>query len=228
MGGPGTALPEAGAAIQEPAPVVAEVMSTEDRWKEQIGFITAYVLVVGVSAMQLWSTTASFQTERNISILSMNTPGQGLDVSLIEYQFLVIALAGALTAIGLSVVHILGRGLWLGIGFRSDGQSSASHADVGQGLRRLSAFAYDATLVLVLYFVAYLALLLCFLLSAAIEHLLQQGGRPLSGAGGIGRMGAVVILFILGIYLLLKFKEWAASLMYLLFKEVGLKTVMIS
>jgi hypothetical protein len=223
---PGTAITGTGTSV--PATGTAEVMSTEDRWKEQIGFITAYVLVVGVSAMQLWSTTAAFQTGRNISILSMNTPGQGTDIGFLEYQFLVCALAGALTAIGLSVIHILARGLWLGIGFRAYGQTPSPDTEIGESLRRLSEFAYDATLVLLLDFGVYLVLLLYYVCSAGIEHVLQHFGMSLKVAGWIGRMGSVLLFAIVGIYLVIKMSDWVARIISFLFKEVGMKTVMLS
>jgi hypothetical protein len=227
-GTPGTAIQVTGTTPPPPAAVVTEVLSSEDRWKEQIGFITAYVLVVGVSAMQLWSSTAAFQTGRNVTVLTMNTPGQGLDISVFEYQLLVTALAGALTALGFSVIHILARGLWLGIGFRADGQLPSHETDISDGLRRLSEFAYDATMVLILYFFAYSGTVLLFLFSAIFEHLLEYFGVPLRVAGWIGRMGSVLIFIVVGIILLFRFRDWAVKILSLAFKEVGLKTVILS
>ena len=210
------------------AAVVTEVMSTENRWKEQIGFITAYVLVVGVSAMQLWSITAAFQTGRNISILSMNTPGQGTDFGFLEYQFLVCALALALTAIGLSVIHILARGLWLGIGFRAYGQTPSPDIEIGDNLRRLSEFAYDATLVLLLDFSVYLVLLLYYVCSAGIEHGLLHFGVSLKVAGWIGRLGSILPFVIAGIYLVIRMRKWVTRIVYFIVTEVGMKTVILS
>jgi hypothetical protein len=213
-------------AMTEPVTQASDALPAEDRWKEQIAFLSGYVLVSGASAMQLWSSTAAFQTGRNISFWSMDLPGQGDDVHFIEYQFLTAALSFALTAIFLSVIHILARGIWLGIGPRSDGESPT--LAVSQKLKGLSEVTYDATLFLVFVVLGFLIFNMFLLFSTAVEHIFLHLHVWPNVAGWTGRIASVVALFGSAILAWTKMKDRISQTGAFIIREVGSKAAITS
>src|ERR1700722_18662127 len=85
----------------------------DDAWKEQLAFVSGYILVFGFAVMKLWPLAAGFQTGISVNAWTMNLPSEGVNTALLVFNYLTTALGMALTAITLAILHILSRGLWL-------------------------------------------------------------------------------------------------------------------
>jgi hypothetical protein len=92
---------------------MTDPIADDDNWKEQLAFVSGYILVFGFAVLKLWPLAASFQTGMNINFWTMNLPNRGVNTPLWVFWYLTGALGMALTAIATAIGHIMARGLWL-------------------------------------------------------------------------------------------------------------------
>jgi hypothetical protein len=174
-------------------------MPDDDPWKEQLAFVSGYILVFGFALLKLWPLTATFQTGMNISLFTMNLPQEGVKTELGVFWSLTALLAVALSAVFLAVVHILCRGLWLAFSIKP--ATSPLVTRIGRFLDRWRQLTYDAAFILLFYLVFVLALEALMMGSAGLERaLVSYFSLSMRAAGWTSRI--FVVLVFLALYFL--------------------------
>src|SRR5437879_10871421 len=95
------------------------VNPNEEASKEQLTFVSGYVLVFGFALLKLWPIAARFQTGMTVHFWTVNLPQEGVRTPLIVFWALTALLGLALSAVFLAILHILCRGIWLGMSLTS-------------------------------------------------------------------------------------------------------------
>ena len=129
--------------------VAKGLMVDDDRWKEELAFVSGYILVFGFAVLKLWPIAAGFQTGLNVNFWTVNLPSRGVATALWVFWGLTAALGIALTAIALAIGHILSRGLWLA--FFSGSSTNPFVVGVGRLLDQSCRVIYRAAFFLLFY-----------------------------------------------------------------------------
>jgi hypothetical protein len=176
----------------------------DDNWKEQLAFVSGYILVFGFTVLKLWPLAAGFQTGMNITLLTVNLPNKGVNTPLWVFWYLTAALGMALTAIATAIGHILARGLWLA--FFSGSNLNPVMAGISSLLDRFRRIMYDAAFYLLIYAGLLIVIGVLIMISAGLEGtLMSTFSLSLIAAGWISRGLVIVILFV---SMILAFLKW--------------------
>ena len=170
-----------------------DLMADDDGWKEQLAFVSGYILVFGFALLKLWPLAAGFQTGMNVNLWTTNLPSQGVTTALWVYWGLTSVLGLALTAVSLAIGHIMCRGLWLA--FFSGPSANPLVVGASHLLDRLRLITYDAAFFLLLYagFGAVLGVMI--MISAGFESALVSSlSLSLKAAGWIARSLVMIVL----------------------------------
>src|SRR6266487_1187665 len=87
---------------------------SEDRWKEQFGFVSGTIIILGLTLLGLWRYAAMFQTGTTVHFLSsewitITTP------SILWFLVVTSLLALGMSSLFFSAVYVFYRALWLGL-----------------------------------------------------------------------------------------------------------------
>lgn len=82
-------------------------------WKEQLGIVSGNILVTGLALTQLWPTVANYQTGVHTHAWNLTWSLHQIKPDYVVYWYLVLVLGLAVTAVALSAVHIVCRGITL-------------------------------------------------------------------------------------------------------------------
>ena len=176
----------------------------EDGWKEQLAFVSGYILVFGCAVLKLWPFVAGFQTGISVNFWTANFPSEGVNTPLWVFWYLTGALGMAVTAITLALVHIFSRGLWLA--FFSGTSTNPLMAGMSRMLDRLRKISYDAAFFLLFYVVIFIALGGLILLSAGVEGALTSSlSVSIKSAGWIARGLVFVVGMLIWSYFNIKY-----------------------
>ncbi|MGD0831235.1 MAG: hypothetical protein ABR907_09850 [Terracidiphilus sp.] len=176
----------------------------EDGWKEQLAFVSSYIVGFGFAVMKLWPFAAAFQTGISVNFWTANFPSEGVNTPLWVFWYLTGAVAMAVTAITLATVHIFSRGLWLA--FFSGPSANPFMAGMSRALDRSRKISYGAAFFLLFYVVVFLVFGALILLSAGVENALTSFlSLSLKSAGWIARILVIVILLSIWAYFNIKY-----------------------
>lgn len=174
-------------------------MGDKDSWQQQLAFVSSYIIVFGFALLKLWPFTATFQTGQNINFWTANLPWQGVRTPLWVFWALTMALAVALSAVMLAVVHILCRGLWLA--FFAQSGSDPVKVRVGSWLGRYCMFTYYSAFCLLIYLLLFIFVVVAVMLRAGFEQLLVTHLSVSVRAAGLMSVGLyVLVVSVLGIW----------------------------
>src|SRR5580658_6972035 len=196
---------------------MTDSIADDDNWKEQLAFVSGYILVFGFTVLKLWPLAAGFQTGMNINFWTMNLPNNGVNTPLWVFWYLTGALGMALTAIATAIGHIMARGLWLA--FFSGPNLNPLMAGISNLLDRFRKITYDAAFYLLIYAVFLVALGVLIMLSAGLEGTLMSSfSLSLKAAGWISR-GLVMVLIFVSVFL--TWMKWFPRFITLMTRSEG-------
>jgi hypothetical protein len=182
---------------------MTDPIADDDNWKEQLAFVSGYILVFGFTVLKLWPLAAGFQTGMDINFWTMNLPNSGVNTPLWVFWYLTGALGMALTAISTAIGHILARGLWLA--FFSGPGLNPLMAGISSLLDRFRKITYDAAFFLLIYAGFLIVVGVLVMISAGLEGALMSSLLlSLKVAGWISRGLVMVILFVSVFFAFLK------------------------
>lgn len=188
-----------------------DLRADDDSSKDQLAFVSGYILVSGFAVLKLWPLAAGFQTGMSVNFWSMNLPSQGVNTILLVFVQLTFALETALTAVALAVCHILCYGLKLAF------SSVTSEDSLVDGMRRwldqLRQITYEATFLLLYFAGVQVVFFVLMIISAGLEGaLVSDLSLSLKVAGWTSRLLVVLApLLIVLIYSIFKLHSLAAK-----------------
>jgi hypothetical protein len=182
-------------------------MADDDSWKDQLAFVSGYILVFGFAVLKLWPLAAGFQTGMNLNFWNIDSPSQGVNTTLWVFWYLAFALGIALTAITLAIGHIMLRGFWLVV--RASTSVNPYFARVRRQLGRLCDLNFRVIFSLLVYVGVYLALFPLSMMRAGIERkLVSSLSLSLRAAGWISLCLYLLMLALLVLILALAVFCW--------------------
>jgi hypothetical protein len=177
-------------------------MADDDSSKDQLAFVSGYVLVFGFVALKLWPLAAGFQTGMTVNFWTTDPPSEGVIVPLNAFWSLACALGIALTAAMLAICHILCYGLRLLL--RSIGTGNQLVYDICRHLDRLPRITFQAIFSLLFVVGAYLVFFPLNMIRAWIEgKLVSSLSLSLHAAGWISLL--TFLPFLIAAWLALRF-----------------------
>jgi len=182
-------------------------MPNDDRWKEQLAFVSGYILVFGFVTLRLWPFVAGFQTGKNINIWTPNLASAGGNAELWVFWYLTAAVGIAMTAFALAITHIISYGLWQA--FFSGPSTKRAKVSISGLLDRSRQITYEAAFFLLIPIGFLIPFGVLMMLSIVLERTLIARSSFSPVASWLISVSPVSLILLAGLWIAWrKWREW--------------------